>query len=117
MANRSLEHEARSRQSHSNIREILNDHPPDSEVFGDIFQNMTFSLTFTSSQWCLFWRLLNVGCMLSDELLDLVESPNQIVRPDSAVLWNQLSSELAAQFKHDEIQCRQEKGKDSTTTG
>src|SRR3990167_3679748 len=115
MANGSLEHEARTRQSHSTVQEILDENASDSEVFGDLFQNMTFSLTFTSSQWCLFWRLLNVGCVLSDELLDLFENPNQKVCPDNSVLWNQLSSEFAAQFRQDEIKCHQKKGDSKTT--
>ena len=109
MANGSLEHEACARQSHSLKPEILDDKQSDSGAFNDILQAMTFYLIFTSSHWCLFWRLLNVGCMLADELLDLVTNPNQTARPDSALLWNQLSTELAALLKKDGVCVTQEK--------
>ena len=114
MANGSLEHEACARQSHSLKPEILNDKQPDSGAFNDILQAMTFSLTFTSSQWCLFWRLLNVGCMLADELLDSRENPNQTARPDTALLWNQLSTELAALLKKDEVRVTREEEPQTT---
>jgi len=62
----------------------------------DMLRAATFSLTFTSAQWRLFWRLLNVGCMLADELLDLVEHPNHTAKPKVALLWNQLSTSCEA---------------------
>lgn len=76
---------------------------------------MTFSLTFTTSQWRLFWRLLNVGSMLADEALDLLENPKtSIPVPDTARLWNQLSTELADLLKRDEV--RVTEGKRPQTT-
>ncbi len=114
MDNVSLKHEARARQSRSAKPEISNNKQPDSGAFDDILQAMTFSLTFTSSQWRLFWRLLNVGCMLADELLDLVTNPDLTARPGTALLWNQLSSELAALLKKDEICVTQEEEQRTT---
>ena len=114
MDNGSLKHETRARQSPSSNLEILDNKQPDSDAFSDTLQAMSFSLTFTSSQWCLFWRLLNVGCMLSDELLDSRAYPDQIARPDTALLWNRLSTELAALLKKDEV--RMTRGKAPKTT-
>lgn len=113
MANDILEQEARTRQSHVDIPGISKKASDVGELDG-ILQAMTFSLTFTSSQWCLFWRLLNVGCVLADELLDLYNNPKQVVCPNEARLWNTLSTELAACFKKDEIKCNQE-GNSKTT--
>jgi len=104
MANDSLKQEARARQSLPEILGILDKKSPDSGSFDDILQAMTFSLTFTSSQWCLFWRLLNVGCMLADELLDLISGPTSKAKPDTALLWNRLSEELAMHLEQNEVQ-------------
>ena len=114
MASDSLKHEARTRQSHSEIPETLNNKAPDSGAFGHIPRSMTFSLTFTFPHWCLFWRLLNVGCMLADEVLDLAESPKKKAEPDAALLWNRLSSELAALLQKNEVQ-QQRKESQKTT--
>ena len=108
MANGSLEHEARARQSHPEILEAFPIKSPVNRIFGDLLQAKTFSLTFTSSQWQLFWRLLNVGCMIADELLDIARYPAQTVSPDSARLWNELSAKLATAFQDDEWQRWQE---------
>ena len=114
MANDILEHEARARQSHSEISGILDDKSPNSVVFDDILQTMTFSLTFTSSQWRLFWRLLNVGCMLADQLLDLSSNASKKAEPGAALLWNRLSAELAALLQKNEVQGQQEKSREMT---
>ena len=96
MANDSLEHDAHARHSDSEIPKTLHNKTSNFDVFGATFGSMTFSLTFTASEWCLFWRLLNVGCMLSDELLEWVSYPKRVPKPATALLWNQLSSEFAA---------------------
>ena len=75
-----------------------------------ISEAMTISLTLTSSQWCLFWRLLTVGCMLADELLDLLTGPTPRIKPDTALLWNRLSAQLAMHLNNDEVLSREAKG-------
>ena len=109
MGNVSLKQEACARQLHSSKPKNINISLPDSDSFGGIFQAMSFSLTFTSSQWCLFWRLLNVGCMLADQVLDSVSYPMQETKPDTALLWNRLSDQLAASLKKDEVCVTQKK--------
>lgn len=47
----------------------------------------TFSLTFTEVSWCQFWRLLTVGCVMSDCLMQGNTST-------IATTWNQLSTEV-----------------------
>jgi hypothetical protein len=76
--------------------------PASLEMIHPAFAAMTFSITLTASQWCLFWRLLNVGSMLSDELLDSQPPPNQQASK-TAHLWNRLSSEFAALLERGDI--------------
>lgn len=109
MDNGSLKHETGARQHHSSKSESFSQILSDKDAFCDTLQAMHFSLTFTASEWRLFWRLLNVGCMLADELLDLHENPQHSTTGDSALLWNTLSTELADRLKYDVIQVKREK--------
>ena len=85
MAKPSLIHEAGTRQSKKS-----------SEV--------TFAFTLTESQWRLFWRLLTVGCGLSDDLIDVLEGRENNVTVARAYLWQKLSNEFAIVMQNGEIE-------------
>lgn len=66
--------------------------------------DLTFTLTLTESQWHLFWRLLTVGCGMSDDLLELAEGSDNTVNPSGAKLWQRLSDEFAIVMRDGEVE-------------
>jgi len=60
------------------------------------------TLQFSASQWQLFWRLLVVGCIMSDHLIEAAEQ-FAAVSSHAAKLWNELSSEVAEIVSNGEI--------------
>lgn len=98
MDKRSLVHDAGSRQGQSLESEsetLSNETPEELGLSCDMVQAMTFHLTFTTSSWRLLWRVLTIGSVLADELLELVDNPKRLAEPTSALLWNELSAKLA----------------------
>lgn len=65
---------------------------------------ITFRLDLTEAQWRLFWRLLTVGCAMSDDLIDVVEGHETSVTAARAHLWQKLSQEFSAVAQDDEIE-------------
>ena len=52
---------------------------------------ITFSLTFHRNSWSEFWRLLALGCVMSDYILDNdIDEMHHIAK-----MWDKLSVELA----------------------
>lgn len=65
---------------------------------------ITFRLNLTEAQWRLFWRLLTVGCGMSDDLIDAIEGQETHVTAARAHLWQKLSQEFAAAVEDGEIE-------------
>ena len=56
---------------------------------------LTFSMTFTEPQWYRFWNLLALGCVMSDDLVDVAEGRLTQVDPTEAKHWRRFAKECS----------------------
>lgn len=54
-----------------------------------------FSMTFTEPEWYHFWNLLALGCVMSDDLVDVAEGRLTQVDPTEAKHWQRFSKEFS----------------------
>jgi len=62
---------------------------------------VTHIINLTSAQWALFWRLMVVGSVIADDLIDIYISKESCIYPSTAELWKRLSAEYIKIFDED----------------